>query len=132
MSDKRFIKLAKKVARVNTKVTKKFARDNARCFLLKRAPKSKEFTDLAELTEGFRVEYGELREDILLFYSTTDDMSDIWAQLTHIAYGVPDDKNQLFVYEIEPEQKERTLPDVISIDWKAFATRTPNDRYDLN
>lgn len=129
MSDSIFQQYAEGMATLNTALQDVFGRDNARLVLLKRSTQNKTFTELTELTEGWRVEYGEIRDDIFLFYSTSDDIADMWAEMTHIGFGVPDANNQIFVYEIQPDQKEKTTPDIFNHEWKAFAVRVKKERY---
>jgi hypothetical protein len=132
MSDVIFNEFASAMAQKNTALHSTFARSGAKCFLLKRETQRKDFVELAELTTGYQIKYGQIRDDLYLFYSTTDDMSNIWAEMSFIAYGVPDDSNEMFVYEIQPEQKERVSPDIRSHEWKAFAVRKTNERYSLS
>jgi len=130
MSDAIFSQFAAGMATLNTTLQQLFERDTTRCFLLKREPKSSGYEELAELVGGYLVEYGQLRDDLFLAYVTLDeDFTDIWSQATHIGYGVPDNSNQVFVYEIQPDQKERVTPDFSSHEWKCFAVRVPKERY---
>jgi hypothetical protein len=129
MSDRLFNQFARGMARLNTALNATFGRDGARCFLLKREPKSKTFDLIDELVSGYRIEYSDLREEIFFYYATESDIADEWSQVTHIGYGVPTDADQVFVYQIQPNQKERTTPDVNSHEWKCFAVRLPNERY---
>jgi len=131
LSDLIFEQYATAMATLNTALQGAFGRDGNRLFLLKREGKSKQYSVVSELLTGWRVEYGATRDEIFLYYSTIADYGDTFACTTHIGFGVADVTNHLFLYEIQPNQKERTTADFWEADWKAFAIRVQNDRYSI-
>lgn len=130
MSTAVFNQIAEAMGEVNTALQQVFGRDDKRLFLLKRSDFSAGFDVVEELTSGWRVKSGETRDDLFLFYATDEDFADTASQYTHIGYGVPK-AGKVFLYKIEPGQKEKTLPDVLSPEWKAFAVRVENERYTI-
>lgn len=135
MSDSIYSTLAKATSQVNDTLRGVFGRDGAVCYLLTRGEYTSEFEKVRELTKGFYAEYGDkgLREDIFLDLADTDeDLHDDWARATHVAYGIPDCDNQVFVYAFDPEQKDRTHPDGQSPTYKAFLKRVINERYTVD
>ena len=122
-------------AKVNDTLRGVFGRDGAVCYLLRRGEYTGELEKVRELTEGFYAEYGdrELREDVFLDVAETDeDLHDDWAVATHVAYGIPDCDDEVFVYAMDPEQKDRTHADGASPTYKAFLTRVENERYKVS
>lgn len=131
MSDATFTRKARAFARKNTSLQSKFGRDSEVLYLLKRVNQKGAFVSITQLTTGFYVEPGALREDISLFYSTTSDVSSSWKLATHIGFGIPDADDAIFVYEIQPDQKEATTPNVLSSEWKCFASRLKQERFTI-
>ena len=130
MSDAVFNNFARGMSRLNTSLQSKFGRDGARCFLLRRSQQKGIFETVAELTTGFYVEPDKLRNAIFLYLSTIEEIEDKWTQATHIGYGVPL-SNEIFVFEIQIDQKDEFLPDASNSDYKAFAIRSGKDRYTI-
>ena len=130
MSDVIFQQKAKGIAIKNSALQSVFGRDGARCFLLKRSQQKGIFETVAELTTGFYVKPDKLRNAIFLYLSTIEEIEDKWTQATHIGYGVPL-SNEIFVFEIQIDQKDEFLPDASNSDYKAFAIRSGKDRYTI-
>lgn len=132
MSDNIYKTMAGAFRQVNDVLRQTFARDGAVCYLLKRSEYSGRWSIVRELTTGYLVEYGnrDLREDIIFDCAKLDeDFPDQWAAATHLAYGVPDCDNQVFVYVFDIEQKDRTQPDAFSPTFKGFLSRVQNERF---
>lgn len=132
MSDAIYNTLSKAFSQVNDTLRDVFARDGMVCYLLQRRQHSGRLEKVREVTRGWFLEYGnrDLREDVFLDCADVDeDFSDDWAKATHVAIGVPDCDNQIFVYEMTPEQKDGTQPDGASPTYKAFLTRVENERF---
>jgi hypothetical protein len=129
MSDALYNQITAAFATVNDSLTSVFGRDNAKCFLLKRDSKQQTFTSLSELTSGYFIEYGQVRDDITLNYSTTTDEGNTWAETTHIAFGVPDGNSEIYLYEIVNDQKDGITPNFLSSEFRAFASRVIKERY---
>lgn len=135
MSDKTYRTISGAIAKVNDTLTRVFGRDGAVCYLLRRGEFTAEFEKVRELTKGFMTEYGDrgLREDIYLDVADTDeDLHDDWAVTTHVAYGIPDCNNEVYVYAIDPEQKDATHPDGAAPTYKALLVRIQNERYTVD
>lgn len=135
MSDSMYTAMSKALAQANDALRKTFSRDGAVCWLIARGEHTSEWVKVRELTSGFYAQYGDrdLREDIFLDVADVDeDFPDDWARATHVAYGVPDCENEVFVYAFASEQKDRTGPDGASPTYKAFLTRVPNERYKVD
>lgn len=135
MSDAIYSTMSKALGQVNDTLRGVFGRDGAVCYLLRRGEYTGEFEKIREVTSGFYAEYGdrELREDIFLDCADVDeDFPDDWAVATHVAWGIPDCDNRVFVYAMDPEQKDRTHPDGASPTYKAFLTRVQNERYTVD
>ena len=129
MSDALYNQITSAFASVNDALTSVFGRDNAKCFLLKRDSKSQNFTQLTELTSGYFIDYGQVRDDIILNLSTTSDEGNTWAEMTHIAFGVPDGNSEIYLYEIVNDQKDGITPNFLSSEFRAFASRVIRERY---
>lgn len=142
MSDAIYSTMSKALGQVNDTLRGVFGRDGAVCYLLRRGEYTGEFEKIREITSGFYVEYGlssrgyiagDLREDIFLDCADVDeDFPDDFAVATHVAWGIPDCDNRVFVYAMDPEQKDRTHPDGASPTYKAFLTRVQNERYTVD
>lgn len=141
MSDKVYNSLSRSFGRVNDALRRVFQRDNAVLVLLKRDQYTGRFDKVRELVSGYFVEYGAsrsasaevLREDIFIDVADIDeDFQDDWAQSTHVAYGIPDCNNEVFVYEFTEDQKDRTNPDGLAPTYKAFLTRIQNLRHKVD
>ena len=141
MSDKVYNSLSRSFGRVNDALRRVFQRDRAVCYLLRRDQYTGGFDQLKELTSAYFVEYGlsrsasaeVLREDIFLDCTDTDDdFLDAWANSSHVAYGVPDAQNEVYIYEMSPDQKDQTTADGLAPTYKAFCTRLANERYKVD
>lgn len=135
MSDPVYRTMTDAFAQVNDTLRAVFGRNGAVCWLLRRGEYTGELEKVRELVTGFYCEYGDrgLREDIYLDLADPDeDLHDDWATATHVAYGIPDCDNQVFVYAFDPEQKDRTHPDGAAPTYKAFLSRVRNERYTVD
>lgn len=105
--------------------------DSVRCFLLKRAGETSQFTPVKELISGYFVEWSGFREQMQFTladdtYSYNNDV----AQTSHIGYGVPN-AGKIDVYVISNDTRDRVQPDVNSPFWKLYGTRVPSLRYTI-
>ena len=111
-----------------------FALDGVRCFLLKRTGQSgTKYTNLLELTAGWRIKFDDNRAESGLFrYATTDidAVRDIWAECTHIAYGVPSSA-EIEIYAFADGEKDRIDPDGSSVYFAGRIVRLPQERYTI-
>jgi hypothetical protein len=83
-----------------------------------------------QLTSGWMVELDGIRDRFQFKYATTDtDFRDMWAESTHIGYGVPNDDDEIEVFEIDPEQKDNFDPEAFSPFWQCMAVKVPNERF---
>lgn len=141
MSDKVYNSLSRSFGRVNDALRRVFQRDNAVLVLLRRDQYTGNLDKVRELVSGYFVEYGisrggsaeSLREDIFIDVADIDeDFQDDWAQSTHVAYGMPDCNNEVYVYEFSADQKDETEPDGLAPTYKAFLTRVANLRHKVD
>jgi len=112
-----------------------FALDGVRCFLLKRTGQSgTKYTNLGELTSGWRIKFDDNRAESGLFrYAVTDidSIRDIWAEASHVAYGVPDGSEQIEVYNFADGEKDKVDPDGSSVYFAGRIVRLPQERYTI-
>jgi hypothetical protein len=142
MSDKVYNSLSRSFGKVNDALRRVFQRDNTVLYLLRRDQYTGGFDQLKELTGGYVVEYGisargyisgDLREDIFVDCTDTDDdFLDAWISSSHVAFGVPDAQNEVYIYEMTPDQKDQTTADGLAPTYKAFCTRLANERYKVD
>lgn len=109
-----------------------FAIDGVRCFLLKRGENTKIFTNVGELTSGYRIKFDDDRSESGLFRHSTISLSfrDDWAEATHIGYGVPA-SSKIEVFEMVEDEKDSIDPDASSVYWSARITKVENERYTI-
>lgn len=130
MSDAIYMELAGGMNTLNTELTKAFARDGIRCFLLKRAQSSGNFSVVAEVQDGFFSEWSNYREATVFSFATTDDtFADSFSQATHIGYGVPDSQNEVEVFVFVADQIDKVVPDGTSPFYKGFARKDGKERF---
>jgi len=126
MSDAIFAAKTSGLAIKNDALRDAFALDGIRCFLLKRSENSSAFTEIDELTAGYRVKDG-----VFTWADTEiDDVRDDWAATTHIAYGVPDDDDEIEVYGLD--EKTTVDPDGSDVYWRANLIRLENERFEVD
>lgn len=102
-----------------------FALDGVRCFLLKRGENKSLFTKIVEITAGFRVKDG-----VFTWADTEiEDVRDDWTAATHIAYGVPNEDDEIEVYGME--EKTTVDPDGSDVYWRCDLDRLENERYEI-
>lgn len=134
MSEQIYKQIASAIGQVNDVLRQTFGRAGAVCYLLRHSEYSGRWQIVRELTAGYLIEYGsnELREDIYLSCAKIDeDFDNQWATATHLAYGVPDCDNEIFVYEFTEDQKDHTQPDALAPTYKAFLSRVQNERFEV-
>lgn len=138
MSTAIFEDIADAYADANNALRETFALDNVRCFLLKRGEHTSAFTSLGELTSGYRVKFDDNRSESGLFrHSTTTAAAmatfrDVWAQASHIAYGVGASIEVFQFAETETgPEKDSIDPDGSSVYWSGRIVKIPNERYTI-
>ncbi len=102
--------------------------------MLKRNEHSVGWKTVRQLTNHYSVSYVKdtnRKMIVLTCFSTDITFLDDFAQTTHFAWGVPDNDNEITLYEIDPEQKDETEPDGLSPAWRAVATKVGNERYEI-
>jgi hypothetical protein len=112
-----------------------FSLDGVRCFLLKRTGQSgTKYTNLLELTSGWRIKFDDNRAESGLFrYAVVDidAVRDIWAETSHIGYGVPNSSGEVEVYNFADGEKDRIDPDGSSVYFAGRVIRQPAERLAL-
>lgn len=105
-----------------------FNRENDRCFLLKRAFDSSGFDVLGEIESGWFVTYSDFREQMQFEFATeSEPFSDIFAQTSHIGYGVMDADDQIDVFTIS--ERDKIPPSGTSPTWKCYGIREAGMRF---
>lgn len=118
-----------KAARAYTKLAPKYM-PGVRCFLLKRTGNSGSFTLIAELVNSRWARFSEYRGQYQFQYATNDEsFKDKFAQMTHIAFGVPDADNQIEVFVKDPTQNDVISPVGSNLIWKAYVSKVETERY---
>lgn len=124
MSDAVFDMKASAFAAKNDNLRAAFALDDVRCFLLKRGEHTSVFSEVVEVTAGYRVKDG------LFTWADPDlDVRDNWAEATHIAYGVPNSGDEIEIYGLD--EKTTVDPDVSDVYWRAILVNLPNERFEV-
>jgi hypothetical protein len=112
------------------KMRKVFVGPTSRCFLLKRAGQTSSFAKVGEVASGWFYKFDEYRGQVKLAIATTsDDFSDLMAQTSYVAMGVPAGDGSFDVYSIDPSRRDIVPPDGTSPFWKVFITKEPIERY---
>lgn len=102
------------------------------CFLIKREGQTKRFSVVLKLETGWFVSWDKFRESMVLRYATeSDSFADKLAQSSYVAYGTPDGENQIDVYEISPDKRDKVPPTETSPNWKIFIERDDEERFNL-
>lgn len=115
----------KKAAGAFNKVRTRFS-SGERTFLLKPAGQTSKLTIVAEITTDCLVRWNTYREQ-MQFKLANNDASrlDQIAQASHIGHGVPNEANEIEVFAISNDQRDRIPPMGTSIFWKLFGVRNP-------
>lgn len=116
-----------------------FALDGVRCFLLKREGQTgTRYTSIAELTEGWRVKFDDNRADSGLLRCAVvdiDSFRDSWAECSLVAYGVPNDDDEIEIYEFASSdagvEKDKIDPDGSSVYFAGRIVRLPQERFTI-
>jgi hypothetical protein len=121
------------MSKVNTALAPVFLPEGARCFLAKRGEHTSEFSLVgSELTSGWFIEFDDNRAQSGLFrYATTSAFADTWAQATHVLYGVPNDDDEIEVFEFAEDEKDAIDPTGTSPFWSGRIVRIPEERYTI-
>jgi hypothetical protein len=122
------------MVRVNSALAPVLLPEGSRCFLLKRGENTSVFSLVgSELTEGWFIDFDENRSESGLFsYATTDeDFRDDWAQVTHVAYGVPDDDDEIEIYAFAENEKDTIDPTGTSPFFSGRIVKEANERYEI-
>lgn len=102
----------------------------ARLFLLKRGVESSRFVIVEEITSGFWSRWSEYRQASVFQWASNDDWTDKVATSSHIGYGVPE-SNEIEVFEIAPESRDRTDPNGANLIWKLYGIKILNERFTI-
>lgn len=130
MSDDIFNSFAEGMAELNTELTSAFMKDGWRCFLLKRAGQSSQFEVVQELISGVYIKFSEYRSQMLFRYATTDDaFSDKVFQTSDIAFGVPNNDDEIEVFTIEDGSRDIISPNASNPFWKLYGTKVTEERF---
>lgn len=104
--------------------------ENARCFLLKQKSNSGRFEAVTELTGGWYKNWSEYRAQVRLVVATlADNFSDLQAQASYFAYGVPDSDGDVDVYLVEDTERDKVPPDLQKPYWKFYGVRQPGEKF---
>lgn len=135
MSDEVFSLKAQAFAAKQDALRDIFGLDGNRVFLLKRDGQSgTKYTSLGELTSGVRIQFDNNRAESGLFryaVADIDSFRDTWAETSHVAYGVPNDDDEIEVYAFADGEKDRIDPDVSSVYFAGRIVRQPKERYTI-
>lgn len=134
MSDAIFQAKAAGMAVKNDALRDAFSLDGVRCFLLKHDGQTKRFIHTYEFVAGWRIKFDDNRAESGLFrYATTDidSIRDIWAESSHIGYGVPDTSTNVEVYAFADGEKDRIDPDGSSVYFAGRIVRDAKERYPM-
>lgn len=132
MSDQIFEQFASGMRMLNTELTKAFAPDGTRCFLIRRMGETSKFSVVKELEAGFFVEFNEYRGQLQFTYADPDlSFRDDFAQADHIAYGVPSEtgKIEVFAFSNSPDAEDIVDPNGTSPFWKVFVSKDRQVRF---
>lgn len=110
-----------------------FSRDGIRCFLLKKSGQTQKYIAVTELTSGYRIKFNDNRAESGLFRhaTRTAGFRDLWAETHAVAYGVPNDDDEIEVYSFVPNEKDSIDPDGSSVYWSGRIVREPTERYTI-
>lgn len=107
--------------------------DGTRLFLLKKEGQTQRFTLVAEITTGWYCKWNEFRERMTFrLASTSSGLADQIAQTSYIGYGVPNASEQVDVFSISFEQRDRVPPNASSVYWKLYGVRQKELRYTVS
>lgn len=107
-----------------------FLDENARCFMLKRAQDSGKFTVVSQLTGGWHFRWNEYRQQMRIAYATLDQtFKDKAAQTSYFACGVPNQANEIDVYKIEDDRRDKFPPNGQNPYWKFYVLREGHERF---
>lgn len=105
-----------------------FSRTGERLLLLKHRLDSSYFVPIIEITGGYFVNFNNYREQMQFEFATENvSFSDIFAQTSHIGYGVPDAQNLIDVFSIEA--RDKIPPNGTSPTYKCFGVRASSERF---
>jgi hypothetical protein len=122
-------RIIRKAARAYNKVRPRVM-PAARYFLLKREGQTKRFAVVQEVTSAQYVGWNSYREQMQFkLASETDELADLLAQTSYIAYGVPNTAKEIDVFAISSEARDRIPPTGTSPFWKLFGVRQPEMRF---
>jgi hypothetical protein len=111
---------------------REFFPDDLRIFLLKHGGQTSRFGVVREVTDPFFVNYNGYREQMQFEIATDDsNMLNDAAQTSFLGYGVPNDSNQIDVYPIRDEARDKVAPVGPSATWKFFGLREPTERFTI-
>lgn len=103
-----------------------------RFFLLKREGQTKRLAEIVEITSGGWVRWNEIREQMqFVIADNSEIIKDFVAQTTFTGYGVPNTDDEVDVFVISDDQRDRIAPTATSPFWKLFGTREPSERFTL-
>lgn len=132
MSDANYIARSGGMATKNDALRDAFALDGVRCFLLKREGNTKRYRALVELKKGYRIKFDDNRANSGLFrYANVDidAVRDIWAQTSHVAFGLPDAQGVVEVFSFADNEKDAIDPDGSSVYWAGRIVKVQNERF---
>ena len=125
------VKIQTGIAKAFTKMSAKLD-PTKRIFLLKRASKSSVFTPIVEITTGWFVRYNNYREQMEFQFATTStEFQDQFAQTSFIGYGTPNLTDEIDVFEIREQDRDKLPRTGRNPLWKALGIRMTNERYTI-
>lgn len=134
MSDQIFNQIAGGLISLHDSLRAAFLPTGSRLFLLKAAANSGvRWAVVKELTGGWFIEFSEYRGQFKLLYATlhTAAFADEIAQTTFIAYGAPDQQQELEVFSIDPERRDIIPPTGTNPLWKVYVDKEPTKRFQI-
>lgn len=133
MSDAVYKQIQKAMSQKNTALTGVYGRNRQRLFLLKAAGNTKKLINVFEVTKGFLVIYDKYREQMFFNVAIADESGfmNFLAQTSYLGFGVPDTDNNIEVYAISFDARDRVAPNAKDVFWSLFATRKPEIRYKI-
>lgn len=103
-----------------------------RLFLLKRAGQTKRLAVVAEIVGGYWVRWSSFREQTQFrMASNSAELEEAVAQTSHIGFGEAT-AEEIDVFAVSPDQRDRIAPTGASPFWKLYGTRQANERFNLS
>ena len=103
-----------------------------RMFLLKPGGKTQRFAIVFEIPNGFWSRWSTFREQTVFQWAdTATEWMDRVAVTSHVGFGAPDADDQIDLYEISSDQRDRVVPSGGNLLWKLYGTRVTRERFTI-